>query len=202
QPHLTPEQLDDIPKRVRLADLLGRAIQDGIKLGKLREWPKVVIATAHWTRSDLGGMADFAEFKDQFDAVNKTYVSLKEPYKARFGQADRHVREFFVRLVDTQLLAPGVSKTLEAVGQRYGLPKLDTGYTEVDGKRTPYKSCMDRYLADHPDKFAAYAIRDAQIGAMHVQEIARFARDELGIDGLPPLTLGGLAVKFLLGYWQ
>jgi len=101
-PHLSEEELAKIPERLEFNELLGIAIQDGIKQGKLREWPKAIVAAAHWTRADLASMADYAVIKNQFNAVNKTYVSFSaDPYKASFTQKDRHLRKFNVRLMDT-----------------------------------------------------------------------------------------------------
>jgi hypothetical protein len=181
---------------------LGRAVAKGIELKKLRRWPKEVIAAGHWTRADISAMADYAEIKNEFDAVHKTYVSFK-PFIACFTQKDRHVRKFKVRLVDTILQSPGVNSRLEELGLLYGLPKFDTGFTEIEGASVPYKRRMDLYLKDQPAEFEAYALRDAEICALHVQTMMKFARDDLGLDlRRPPLTLGGMAVKFLLKHWN
>jgi hypothetical protein len=201
-PHLSEEELAKIPERLEFNELLGIAIQDGIKQGKLREWPKAIIATAHWTRADLASMADYAVIKNQFNAVNKTYVSFSsDPYKASFTQKDRHLRKFNVRLMDTMLLSPGQNKTLDALGERYGLKKFDTGYTAIDGAQVPYKEHMDLYLRDRADDYEQYAIRDAEISALHIQKMAKFVRDDLGLRQLP-LTLGSIAVKFALERWE
>jgi hypothetical protein len=166
-PHLSEEELALIPERSGFSELLGLAIQAGINQEKLREWPTTIIASAHWTRADLASMADYAVIKNQFNAVNKTYVSFStQPYEASFTQKDRHVRRFKVRLMDTMLLSPGVNKSLDALSERYRLPKLDTGSTEIDGKKVPYKERMDRYLTDRPADYEKYAIRDAEISAL------------------------------------
>jgi len=201
-PDMSEAALALIPDRIEFGELLGRAISKGIELGKLREWPKEVIAAGHWTRADLSAMADYAEIKDQFDAVHKTYVSFKA-FTASFTQKDRHVRKFKVRLFDTMLLSPGGHSSLEALGQLYGLQKFETGFKEIDGARVEYKSNMDLYLADKPEEFETYALRDAEICALHVQKMMKFARDDLGLDFRnPPITLGGMAVKFLLRHWN
>jgi DNA polymerase type B, organellar and viral len=201
-PHLSEGEVAEIPERIKFADLLGQAIARGIELGKLRAWPTEVIAAGHWTRADLASMADYAEIKNQFDAVRKTYVSF-QPYQASFTQKKRrHVRKFEVHLMDTMLLSPGGNASLDQLGQMYGFPKLETGRKEVNGEFVPYKSNMDLYLVDHPAKFEAYAVRDAEICALHLQSMAKFCQDDLKLDcGGLPHTLGAIAVKFLLKHW-
>jgi hypothetical protein len=118
------------PERVKFSDLLGWGITAATKAGYLRKWPKHVIAAAHWTRADLSAMADFAEIKREFDGVQKTYVTMEKRYEAR-TTAGKHSRRFTVTLLDTQLLAPGTSKGLGALGKMYGFEKLDPGRTSV-----------------------------------------------------------------------
>jgi hypothetical protein len=200
-PNLTEADLTRHPKRIRFADLLGEAISAGTKAGHLRKWPKDVIAAAHWTRADLSAMADFAEIKREFDGVQKTYVTMERRYDARIVAA-KHSRPFQVTLVDTQLLVPGASQSLSALGKMYGFEKLDPG--RADTKRgVPYIEHMDWLLADDPEHYEQYAIKDAQICALHVERMLTFARDELGLDlRRPPVTLGSLAVKYLEKRWE
>jgi hypothetical protein len=201
-PHLSDQELAEIPERVKFADLLGQAIARGIELGKLRAWPTGVIVAGHWTRADLASMADYVEIKNQFDAVRKTYVSF-QPYQACFRQKKRRqVRKFDVHLMDTMLLSPGGNSKLDQLGQMYGFLKLETGGKEVNGEFLPYTSNMDLYLVDHPAEFEAYAVRDAEICALHLQSMAKFCQDDLKLDcSSLPHTLGAIAVKFLLKHW-
>jgi hypothetical protein len=84
----------------------------------------------------------------------------------------------------------------------YGFDKLDPGQAEARGG-TPYIEHMDWLLADDPAHFENYAIKDAQICALHVEAMLKFARDDLGLDvHRPPITLGSLAVKYLEKRWD
>jgi hypothetical protein len=174
---LNEQEVADYPVRIRFADLLGEAIAAGTKAKHLRKWPKHVIAAAHWTRADLSAMADFAEIKGEFDGVQKTYVTLKRRYKARttFG---KRCRTFEVTLLDTQLLVPGASQSLAALGRMYGFEKLDPGRAATRAGE-PYIEHMDWLLADDPGHYEQYAIKDAQICALHVERMLTFARDDL-----------------------
>ena len=202
-PEMGEEELVKIPERIGFVQLSGRAISQGIAEGKLREWPDAVIAAGHFTKADLSHMADFAEFKDSLGAIHKTYVSFN-PLEASYAKKNRHVRQFKVHLMDTMLLSPGANQSLDALGKLYGLQKFDTGMTEVDGEPTPYITRMDLYLADHPEEFEAYAIRDAEICALHVQSMLKLVRDDLGLDISKkiPLTIGSLSTKFLQRHWE
>jgi hypothetical protein len=200
-------EIEKHPERIRFATLLAIAIQHGIHDGHLTRWPAQLIAAAHWTRADLSAMEDFASIKGQFDGVQKTYVTVGKPYRARLNISG-HIREFRVTLIDTQLLVPGSSKSLSALGDLYSFPKLDPGCRymgRADGtiELFPYIERMDWLLGDDPQLYEQYAIRDAEISARHVDEVLRFANEELGLNlALPPVTLGSLAVKYLLESWR
>jgi len=126
------------------------------------------------------------------------------PYGARTNIGG-HVRQFYVSLIDTQLLAPGSTKSLAALGDLYQLPKLDPGFIgSADGsmRHIPYIDRMDWLLGDDPALYEKYAIRDAEISARHVDEMLRFVNDELRLSyRLPPPTLGSLAVRYLVEQW-
>lgn len=177
--------------RCKFANVIAAAIGLGIRRGFLRAWPKSVVACAHWTRADLSAMEDFDAIKRSFDGVQKTYTVVK-PYFAR-ARLNGHSRCFTIVLVDTRLLAPGTSKSLAALGQLYNFRKLDVG---------DYIEKMDRLLADNPTRYEEYAIRDAEISARHVAEIMRFVADDLGLSThKAPITLGSIAVQYLLKSW-
>ena len=136
--------------------------------------------------------------KGHFDGVQKTYVTLNNRYQARVSVGKR-VRAFTVTLIDTQLLVPGTSgKGVAALGDLYNFPKLKTG---ADPYGTEYIANMDLHLRDNPDLYRRYAIRDAEISALHVDRINHFCREELGLDRLP-VTLGGISAEMLVRFWQ
>jgi hypothetical protein len=199
-------EIEKIPERIGFADLLAIAIAEGIEKKQLTRWPEKIAAAAHWTRADLSAMADFSVIKRQFDGVQKTYVTLGTPYMARVNVSG-HRREFRVSLFDTQLLVPGSSKSLAALGDLYKFQKFDPGYrflARPDGtiECVPYIERMDWLLSDDPALFERYAIRDAEISARHVYEVWLFANDELSLKlSSPPITLGSLAVSNLTESW-
>jgi hypothetical protein len=200
-------EIEIVPERIGFAALLAIAIADGIEKKQLTRWPKKIAAAAHWTRADLSAMADFERIKGKFDGVQKTYVTLGDPYLAQDNVAG-HIRAFQVSLVDTLLLVPGSAKGLGAVGALYKFSKLDPGSKEVvraDGtiERIAYIERMDLFLADAPEVYERYAVRDAEISARHAHEVWRFANDELSLNlSSPPITLGSLAARNLVESWS
>jgi hypothetical protein len=204
-PSKSEAEIARLPERVAFGTVLSIAIEHGIHDGHLRRWPKEVIAAAHWTRADLSAMADFASIKRRFDGVHNTYLTLGKHYKACMV-IQKHVRAFQVYLVDTRLLAPGSSKSLAAIGELYGFNKIELDHAttfDATGDPVPYIERMDLLLKDDPRLYETYAIRDAEICTRHVDEMLRFQRDELGLNGtLPPPTLGSLAVRHLLNVWR
>jgi hypothetical protein len=202
------EILAKFPERVTIAALATIGIRHGIHDKHLARWPKRVILAAHWTRADLPAFGDFSKIKRQFDCVQKTYVTLEKPYRAKVTIA-KHLRAFDVFLLDTRLLAPGSSKSLAALGDLYQFNKIDLGYRSiVDSNKVandvPYIERMDWLIEDDPTLYERYAIRDAEICVRHVNEILKFVKGELDLRGvsLPPITLGSLAVRYLVSQWQ
>ena len=60
----------------------------------------------HNSAADLSVLSDFNTFKQDLDLVNKCFVTLTTPLK---------ITGLEVKIRDTQLLAPGVSKSVHAI---------------------------------------------------------------------------------------
>lgn len=77
----------------------------------------------HNSAADLSVLSDFESFKDGLDMVNKCFVTLTTPLK---------VDGLEVKVRDTQLLAPGVSKSLQAISTLYpGIEKIKVSRTDI-----------------------------------------------------------------------
>ena len=150
-PDMSELEIAKLPERIDFAALLAFAIQHSIHDKHLTRWPKRLIPAAHWTRADLSAMADFAVIKRLFDGVQKTYATVGELCQAQVNVSG-HMRELHVLLIDTQLLVPGSSKSLAALGDLYSFQKLDPGYRfmgRADGtiERFPTSSAWTGCLA-------------------------------------------------------
>jgi hypothetical protein len=202
-PDLSPAQLAKYQERVKFSAIIGEALESYPRSVKgRRKWPKNVLATAHWTRADFSAMGDFDKIKGQFDGVQKSYATVIKPYEVTV-KSGHHSKKVKVSLLDTQLLVPPEGgKALEVVGRLYNFKKLDPG-TLPDG--TKYIAHMDRLLVDNPEHYETYAIRDAEISALHVERMLEFSLQDLGLEidlVKPPITLGAIATKYLLKVWK
>jgi hypothetical protein len=107
---------------------------------------------AHLTPADLSLLSDFAEVTEKLSIVNGSFVTLGKPL--RYCGRNIHIR-------DTMLLAPGVSKSLAAIGNLYGgvLNKIEILKEDLED--------MQGFLERDKDKFTEYALRDALISLIH-----------------------------------
>jgi hypothetical protein len=143
--------------RLLLSQLLGKAVSAGIEGEHITRWPTQVIVTAHWTRADLSAFDDFRAIKNRLDGVRKTYVTTGFPLKVACTVA-KHLREFSVTLLDTQLLTPATSKSLDGVGKLLGfekikLPELTAINADGTEKRINAIERMDLLLEKRPRTF-------------------------------------------------
>ena len=180
-------------KRPKLLALIDSAISLARSEGILRQHPKTIYLASHFSRAELSHLADFDRRKRQFASVRKTFITIDRPVMLNWWDKARHHHTVSVRLYDNMLLAPAGS-SLEALGAALGLPKLDLplGY----GKHE-----MDRLLAERPDDYDAYALRDAEIAARYLIRVIDLSRNELN-RSQPPPTLGAFAVGFLRKNWS
>ena len=180
-------------ERIKMATLLGKAIEDGRAKGLIGyKWPKVIHAAGHFTRADIAAFKDFSRLKDQFDGVRNTFATLSRPWKTTYNDSSNNRHPLKVYLTDTTLLAPAKT-SLATLGDWYGLNKVDLPRGMIEH--------MDVLLRDNPQLFQEYAIRDAEIAARHAWAMIEFAEANMGLEKAP-VTLGGLAVRHVKALWK
>jgi hypothetical protein len=132
--------------------------------------------------------------KTRLAILRKTWITL-DSIGVELNLVDRNNHSRKVRIVwrDTFLLAPQKKKALDDLGELLNILKLPlpNGHT---------KDRMDLLLESDKAAFEAYAIRDAEIAARYAQKIFGFAQTEFGMN--PPPTLGSIAVRAILGFWE
>lgn len=191
-------------QRLSFEKFLGALVHAALRYGLIDAWPRVALVYAHFLRADLTHFASFWEaMKHEIDGLRGTLTSLKgdfvvdveaapsRPYRPKplvLKDGWRRPRRTYVRFIDTQLLMPG-GLALAQAGELINLPKLEL----PDGYHI---SRMDRLLAERPEEFEAYALRDAEL-AYRLGERYRSVVRSLGLSGCPP-TLGTLAVRYFL----
>jgi len=177
-------------------------IKKALDEGTLVQWPTEAIVCAHFLKADLFTFSkSFESFQAYIKGVRKTLATLgKDPYGADLSKVmssridkkplhlydgSRNKHELKIRFYDTMLLSPS-GKSLADVGELVGFPKLEIP--------APYSiEKMDEYLRADPVGFEAYAMRDAEITALHMDKMLSFAKS-IGLKSLP-YTIGGIAVK-------
>lgn len=138
----------------------------------------------HNSAADLSILSDFNDYKNDLTIVNKSYVTLGEPLK---------VSGMDVQIRDTQLIAPGGSKSLRSISLLYkDIPKLDVAEADITD--------MEGFWNRDKDSFIKYAEQDALITLIHGCTMDDFNR-RVGGTGVP-LTLSSLAGRFLEGEWE
>jgi DNA polymerase family B len=180
-------------ERIKMVELLGKAIEDGRAKGLIGyKWPKVIHAAAHFSRADLAAFRDFPDLKNQFEGPRKTFATLTAPWKTHYNDSANNRHELTVYLIDTMLLTPGGAGLAE-LGEMYEFEKILLPPGMI--------SRMDQLLREDTNLFTAYAIRDAEIAALHAWRMAEFARENLAMKKLP-VSLGSLAVRYLKTFWE
>ena len=155
-----------------LAEFLVRVVCDAMKARILAIEPKRITMVGHFTCADLSMFSDFhTGLKTRVSAIRKTYVTpgqlmaLDLPYV-------NGLRRTTVAVIDTGLLAPEKTKLAE-LGDLIGVPKLEIP--------APYSiTNMKRFLAEQPEAFKDYAIRDAEIAVRYALYVYGFFKS-LGI---------------------
>ncbi|WP_217521523.1 hypothetical protein [Vibrio metschnikovii] len=188
--------------RLSFDKCIAQVMKKAINEKTLINWPYEAIVCAHFLKADLFTFSkSFDNFHTYIKGVRKTLATLgndaygidlskvmtkrvdKDPFILYDESRNKH--ELKIRFYDTMLLAPS-GKSLADVGELVGLPKLDIP--------APYSiERMDEYLANDPAGFEAYAMRDAEITALHMERMLKIAQD-IGLKNLP-YTIGGIATK-------
>src|SRR5258708_26265584 len=190
-----PEEGDE---RLTMGQFLVFALGVGARERGIRDIPSVIYLIGHFTRADIPA---FADFKDQFDTLDNlrgTFVTVDgvKTYVIDFG--DGQTVNLQVRLRDTMLRTPKLSKSLAKIGDLVGAQRLTL---DVDPKvHDDLIKRMDYVRANHWDRFRPYAINDALICVRYMQRIIEKYREVTGKRKIP-ITLTSIGVDLLLATW-
>lgn len=187
-------------RRVQFENFLGLILQLAMHSEVIEAWPFKVYVYAHFLRADMTHFDSFWANKRKVDGMRGTIASVTGDYEADWIDESkryrpgplvlrdeyRHPRRTLVRFVDTLLLTPG-NLGLDAAGELIGVDKLvlPAGYD---------KSEMGRLLAERPEDFETYALKDAEIAVRYGLKVREFVSEEIGLNKLPP-TIGSLAAS-------
>lgn len=148
---------------------------------------RVLYLCMHESAADLSMLCDFEALKEEFDIVDRSFITRGRPLTFDFCRSSVHVR-------DTILLAPQGCRALSALGNIYG-----DDYKKVDiGKYRQGR--MKELLNDNKSLFEEYAIKDSLITLQHASQMELFnlTVDKIGI----PITLSGISKAYVVKEWK
>jgi len=207
----------DRSQRLSLDKFLGCVVHQAIRDNMIAVWPKNIVVLCHFMRADVVNFSDFwsTTNKNNVEALRNTVVSLglpksvvkeldigddteifflKENRRVRrkelkLRNLNRKPRLAHVKFVDTLLLSPLTSKSLENIAELIKFPKKpipeDQSITN-----------MLKFREEEPAAFEAYALRDAQIALRFGLHMMKTIKKEFNQNGLPT-TLGSLGVRLV-----
>ena len=111
-------------RRPSLVQLLAAALEEGLRVGVLKRWPKHVVLVSHFTRAEFAHLADFDDKKKRFALVRGSWITTGRPRRIGFWDSSRNHHEIWVSLIDTMLHAPDDQKGLEHLGELIGVSKV------------------------------------------------------------------------------
>jgi hypothetical protein len=186
-------------QRLRLSDILIYALHEGLSQGLFTKAPLSWYFVAHFTRADLPAFADFKTINQLVTAVRGTFISVGNsiPLLVDFGDKKPPLKISF-KMRDTILLLPEGSKSLKAMGDMIGFPKIELDPDPVVDRAL--KSQMRKVMDSDPELFDRYAINDAIVAARYADIVMQRSKDTIGKFALP-VTLTGNAVDLLQKMW-
>jgi hypothetical protein len=146
----------------------------------------------HNTAADLSPLADFKDYKDQFDLIYKSFTTLSKPLRLKTTKVieGKHI-SVYIYLRDTSMLGPA-GTPLKVLGDQLGVPKLELPQGSL--------SNMELLLNENPDLFKAYALRDAEIALLFALHTEHFNATKVDSRVWIPTTVSTMAKNYVLTY--
>lgn len=159
----------------------------------------------HESSADLSMLNDFSRYKDCFNVVGRSFVTMGKPFELKnhiddLEQSPEWIFRNNESLVgsrvffrDTALIAPAGAKSLSEIGKIYGdeFRKIDIGNYRAGN--------MSNLRTTDPELFNKYAIQDAIIALKHGISMEEFYLT-LGKTGVP-LTNSGIGKSYVENEW-
>ena len=156
--------------------------------------PTQIYLVGHFTRADIPAFKDFKDLSSCFTNIRNTFTTTHQGLGIEVAFPNEPSMTLTVRLRDTILLTPASKKSLKALGELMGFPKLSLDTADHD------HSWMIRnmdYCRDHHwELFKDYAITDASISLRFGQEVIKLYQATQGVT-LFPNTLSSIGVDML-----
>lgn len=180
-------------RRLDLFQIIGETLKEGKKLGAFKNWPTAVTLCVHWSLPDFTSLKCLPALQTGFDSYGRGFVTLSNSYTAHFHDPQRKLRDISITLRDTLLLTPDKDRQLRQLGELLGIPKLEVAQADYEDVRG--------FSERDPEKFKAYALRDAEIAAKWLPKIQEVSAGLLRTPRTPT-TISRLAVDHALEVWE
>ncbi len=188
----SPEYWADRRNRQTLPGFIAACIKHAVDNGVIPAADDYEITVAcHFTAADLPAFRDFGALMKggKLTALRKTYASVglqQTIFRTLQIPGVGHRVKMRIAIRDTMLIAPAAMRSLAAVGDAIGVPKLKVSKADI----TQISMLRQR----DPKLFYDYALRDAVIAARFSNQMRLFARDTLGLNDAVPVTLSSVGV--------
>lgn len=174
---------------------LGTALASGLE----ERIPLDIYVIAHFSRADVPGFSDFGELSWELNSVRSTFIVMGSGLTVKFRFGDDREVELNVVLRDTMTLTPASSKSLKALGELVGMPKVDLAPDKAVAKQMI--SNMELVRRDHWDLFVEYAVTDARICLAYTERLLEKFTALTGRKTIP-VTITSIGVDLLLIHWK
>lgn len=187
-------------QRLTLGQFIVYAVSKGAQLGY--QIPKTIVLVSHYDRADLPAFDDWDQLVRKTQNVRNSLVSPNVPLVAeiQFSDEEDDTEKLHIYLRDTMLLAAAGKKSLSALGDLIGVPKLKLD--DNPAKETLLKKSMKSLRTYQWATFREYAIHDAKIAALYLKEVTRQREEALGESKFVPTTLSSIGIELLLREWR
>lgn len=179
-------------ERPKLSELLQQILKEAKSEDLFSHYPKQLFLVSHYTLAELSIMEDSDKLKSRFDAIRGSFTTLLEPFFVKVTDSNRNQRLIEIHLRDSLHITPQ-GASLAALGEIHDIPKVALPPGAIEN--------MSRLLETDRDLFTRYAVTDARIASIHALEMAKLNRELTGQCSVP-ITLGGLAERFAIKYWE
>lgn len=185
--------------RLTLGEFIVFALGTGLSQGLTQKIPSDIYLVAHFTRADIPAFSDFSELSWELNNIRSTFIVMGNAIPLELHFPDGEIVTLNIHLRDTLTLTPAASKSLKALGDLVGIPKIELSTDRKKAKQMIAN--MERVRSDHWDLFTRYAINDAKICLYYTELILEKFSVLTGKKSIP-VTLTAIGVDLLLKHWK
>lgn len=185
--------------RMSMQDFILFALGVGARNHNISLMPTKIYLVGHFTRADIPAFSDFDSQKRYLSNVRNTFITIDRYSQVRIDHGDGTSIALQILIRDTMLLTPQASKSLRAIGDMLGFPKLALS---PDRKKHKHLIANMDFARQHCwENYQAYALMDAEICVRYADRIIKQYEEVTGKSKMP-VTLTSIGVDLLLRSWN